>query len=70
MKLATAGKPPLNSSIVVVYPRLNQGEWITPLVHSQHKLHSVMGSRAEGRRKMYSIYGVFKEKKITKRNLS
>ena len=49
-------------------PRLNQGEWVTPLVHSQHKLDSVVGGGAQGQWKIYSIYGVFKQK--TKRNLS
>ena len=31
-----------------VYPRLNQGEWGFPLVHSQHKLDSVAGGGAQG----------------------
>ena len=48
--------------------RLNQGEWVTPLVYSQHKLDSVVGGGAQGQWIIYSIYGVFKQK--TKRNLS
>ena len=48
LKLATAQKPSLNSSILAVYPRLNQGEWVLPLVHSQHKLDSVVGGGAQG----------------------
>ena len=43
-------------------PRLNQGEWVTPLVYSQHKLDSVVGGGAQGEWKIYSIYGVFKPK--------
>ena len=38
LKLATARKPTLNSSILVAYSRLNQSEWVSPLVHSQHDL--------------------------------
>ena len=66
LKLATARKPTVNLSILVVYPRVNQGEWVTPLVHSQHKLDSVVGGGAQGQRKIYSIYGVFKQKIQTK----
>ena len=64
MKLATARKPTFNSSILVTYPRLNQGEWVTPLVHSQHKLDSVVAGGAQGQWKIYSIYGVFKQKNL------
>ena len=69
LKLVTAQKPTFNSSILVAYPRLNQGEWISPLVHSQHKLDSVEGGEVQGQRKIYSIYGVFNKKKKIKRNL-
>ena len=51
-----------------MYLRLNQGEWVSPLVYSQHKLDSVVSGGAQGHRKIYSIYGIFKWK--TKRNLS
>ena len=40
LKLAIAWKPTFSSSILIVYPHLNQGEWVSSLVHSQHKLDS------------------------------
>ena len=46
-KLAIARKPNLSSSIVVAYPHLNQGEWVSPLVHSQHKNLSESDSENE-----------------------
>ena len=52
MKLATARKPTLSLSILVTYHRLNQDEWVSPLVPSQHVL--------QDQGKIYSIYGVFK----------
>ena len=48
LKLAMAQKPILISSILVAYPRLNQDEWVSPLVHSQLKLDSVVGGGAQG----------------------
>ena len=33
LKLATAWKPTLSLSILVVYPCLNQGEWVSPWKH-------------------------------------
>ena len=51
LKLARARKPTLSSRIVVVYPRLNEGECVSTLVHSQHKLDSVMGGEAQSQRK-------------------
>ena len=51
-----------------MYPRLNQGEWLSPLLHSLHKLDSVMGYWSQGQRKMNITYGVFKQK--TKLNIS
>ena len=68
MKLATARKPTLNSSILVAYPRLNQGVWVTPLVHSQNKLNSVVGGGVQGQRK-YTAYMASSNKK-SKQNLS
>ena len=47
LKLATARKPTLNPSILVAYPRLNHGEWVTPLVYSQHKLDSSVEGGAQ-----------------------
>ena len=41
LKLAMAQTPTLNSSILVAYHRLNQGNWVTLLVHSQHKFNLV-----------------------------
>ena len=66
LKLETARKPTLNSGILVTYRRLSQ---VSPLVNSQYKLDSVVGSGVQGQRKIYSIYGVIKLKK-NKRNLS
>ena len=43
LKLATTWKPTLSSSILVEYPHLNQGKWVSPLVHSQHNLDSMVG---------------------------
>ena len=36
----------LNTSILVMYPHLEQGEWVSLLVHSQHKSDSVVGGEA------------------------
>ena len=66
LKLVTARKPTLDSSILVAYPPSHQGEWVTPLVHSQHKLDSKVGGGAQGPWKISSIYGVFKHKIKTK----
>ena len=63
LKLAMAQKPTLNSSILVVYPHLNQGEWVSHLVHSQHKLEFVVGGGAQGQRKKYSTYSILLLKK-------
>ena len=41
--------PDLN--ILVVYPRLNQGEYISSLVHSKLKFVSEAGGEAQGQRK-------------------
>ena len=68
LKLVMARKPTLSSSVLVVYPRLNQGEWVSPSVHSQHKLDSVVGGGLQGQWKIYSTCGVFNSK--NKRNLS
>ena len=32
----------LNMNILILYLRLNQSEWVSPLVHCQHKLGSVV----------------------------
>ena len=50
--MARAQKTTLSLSILVVYPCLNQGEWVSSLVHSQHKLHSVMAGEAQNQRKI------------------
>ena len=71
LKLAMAWKPTLSLSILVVYPHLNQGEWISLLVHSWHKLDSMVGDGAKGQWNIYCIYDVFKKKKKkTKQNWS
>ena len=44
---------------MAVYPRLNQGEWASPLVHSQHNMDSVVGGGAQDKRKIYTNYDVF-----------
>ena len=46
-----SAKPTLSSSILVMYPHLHQSEWVPPLVHSQHKLDSVVGGGAQGQQK-------------------
>ena len=66
LKLAMARKPTLSSSILVAYPHLNKDKWAFPLVHSQHRLGSVVGGGAQGQQKLYSIYKELKNK----RNLS
>ena len=32
---------------MVVYPCLNQGKWVSPLIHFQQKLDSIVGGRAQ-----------------------
>ena len=45
-----------------MYPCLNQGEWVFSLVHSQHKLNSMVGVGVQGQQKINITYGVFKQK--------
>ena len=52
-----------------MYPRLNQGEWVSLLVHSQHKLDSEVEHRAI-EKYTASMASSNKKKKKTKRNLS
>ena len=66
LKLITAQKLTLSLRILVAYPRLNQGEWVFPLVHSLRKLDSVVSGEAQSQRIIYSI----KNKIKNKRNLS
>ena len=66
LKSATARKPTLNSSILVTYPPSQPRRMGYPLGSSQHKLESGVGGGAQGQRKIYSIYGVFKQKIKTK----
>ena len=47
-KLATARNPTLTRVYWSRIPCLDQGEWVTPLVYSQHKLDSVVGGGAQG----------------------
>ena len=70
LKLAKARKPILNSCILVAYPRLNQGEWVSPLVHSQHKFDTVLGGGAQGLQKYTAPMASSKKKKKNKQNLS
>ena len=44
--LAEAQNLALYISMLVMYPCLNQGEWVSPLEHPQHKLDSVVGGGA------------------------
>ena len=44
--LAEAQNHTLCMSILVLYPRLSQGEWVAPLVHSLLKLESIMAGGA------------------------
>ena len=48
LKLAMAQKPTPSSSILVVYPRLNQGEWVCSLCGG-----------ALGQQRLNITYGVF-----------
>ena len=57
---------PLSTSMLVAYSHLNQGEWVSPLVHSQHKLDSVVEHRAS---KKYTAY-IVSSNQETKWNLS
>ena len=62
LKLATVWKPTLSSNLLVVYSRFNQGEWVSQLVHSQHKLDYVVGGGAQGQRKYTASMGSSNEK--------
>ena len=68
LKFATARKPALNLSILVVHSCLNQGEWVSSLVGSQQSWTPwwVVGGGAQGRRKIYTMYGVHLQKEQTK----
>ena len=68
LKLASARKPTLNLSILVAYPRLNQGEWVTPwfIPNTSWTPWWVVERRA---RKKYIAYMASSNKK-SKRNLS
>ena len=44
--LAEAQNQTLCMSILVLYPRLSQGEWVAPLVHSLLKLESMVAGGA------------------------
>ena len=44
--LAEAENHTLCMSILVLYPRLSQGEWVAPLVHSLPKLESMVAGEA------------------------
>ena len=59
-EIGNGWKPTLSSSILVVYARLNQGEWVSPLANSQHKLDYLVGGGAETQRKIYRIDGIYK----------
>ena len=62
-------KPTLNSIMLITYPHLNQGEWVTHLAHSQHNWTPwwVVEQRASEK---YAAYMASSKKKKTKRNLS
>ena len=68
LKLATARKLTFSSSILVAYPCLNKGEWVSPLAHSHR---SWTPWRVEERRasEKYTVSMVSLNKK-KKRNLS
>ena len=45
-----------------MYPRLNQGEWVSPLVNAQHFLDSVRSGKAPDLRKINITYGFLNAK--------
>ena len=45
-----------------MYPRLSQGEWVSPLAYSQHKLDSAVGGGALDQWKTYTNHGFFFQK--------
>ena len=55
LKLARARDPISSSSQI----RFNQGEWVSQLVHSKHKLDSIEDSRAQGQQKIDITYAIF-----------
>ena len=57
-----------SSSILVVYPRLEQDKCVSPLVHSQHRLDFMVGGGAHDQWEINFNYVVFKQKE-KKRNL-
>ena len=59
LKSTRVQKPTPSSRILVVFPRLNQGEWIFPLVHTQHNLEFVMSGWIKDQWKINITYGVF-----------
>ena len=63
IKLAEAQNPILSSCTLFVYPCLNQGEWVSLLVNSQHKLESVMGDRTCKKQKLQMSFSNKREKK-------
>ena len=66
--LAEAQNLVLNVSILVMYPCLSQGKWVSPLVNFQHKFDSVVGGGALDQWKTNYTYGFLKQK--FKHNLS
>ena len=50
---------PETYSQLVVYPHLNQGGWVSLLVHSQPKLDFVVGGGVQGQWKINIIHGIF-----------
>ena len=51
---------------LVAYPHFNQVQWVTPLVHFQNKLDSMVGGRAQSQWKIYSIYDTLQANLLAK----
>ena len=66
LKFSRAQNPTPSSSILVVYPRFNQDEWVSPLINSQHKSDSMVGGGAQDqwRKNMLRFLKKKKKKKI------
>ena len=64
--LAEAQNLALNMSILVMYPHLNQSDWVSSLVHSQCKLDSIVGGGAKDQQITNYTHGFLKQKIQTK----
>ena len=57
--LAEAQNHTLCMSILVLYPRFSQGEWVAPLVHFLLKLDSMVGGGALDQQRIIITHGFF-----------